>query len=109
NGNGIPFVTTNSVNNSFQINTLYTNTPVRGMLVGNMVLSSAVGGASQIDLRYTNNGTGYLVTGSEPLGVAATYFIPFNVPLSTNATFQFISTTGTGAAANVTNAVIWHF
>jgi hypothetical protein len=66
-----------------------------------------VGGSANITLFYTNNGIGYPLPMQSGTGIAIAEIYPFSVPLSTNATFQFIGTFGSGASGNVTNAVIW--
>jgi hypothetical protein len=92
---------------SYAIDTLYTNLPQRTLLVGSAVLNSAVAGNANITLYYTNNSTGYTLPMQIGAGVAMADFIPFCVPLSTNATFKFVSTFGTGASGYLTNVINW--
>jgi hypothetical protein len=105
--NTAAFTTTSNPTNQFVAGTLYTNFPQRSLLVGAVALSSAVGGNATITLNYTNNNIGYTLPMQIGSGVAMTDYIPFSIPLSTNATFKFVSTMGAGASGNVTNAVLW--
>jgi hypothetical protein len=89
--------------------TLYTNVAQRSMLVGSAVLSSVIagGGNANITLDYTNNGVGYSLPMQKGAGIAVTDFIPFCVPLSTNATFKFTATMSGGSSGHITNVVNW--
>jgi len=97
---------TNNTNN-FSTGTVYTAPNQRTMLVGSVMLSSAVGGSANITLAYTNNSLPYFVPMQSGSGIAIANYIPFSVPLAPNATFSFIATMGSGASGYVTNAVIW--
>jgi hypothetical protein len=91
--------------NQFTTGTLYTNPNQRSLLVGSAVLNGGVSGSANITLFYTNNGVGYALPIQTGAGVATTDIMPFNVPLSTNATYRFVSTMGTGATGYLTNVV----
>jgi hypothetical protein len=103
----LPYSTSSNPTNSFTTGTTYTNVNGRTLLTGSAVLASGVSGNANITLFYTNNGTGYQLPMQVGLGIAMSDFIPFSVPLSTNATFRFVATMGSGASGYLTNVVNW--
>lgn len=105
-----PYLSTNVFPYSdFTASVLYTNDAQRTLLVGNSYLLSGLSGSANITLFYTNNGVGYSLPMQAGAGVAlSTYdIIPFCVLLSTNATFTFTPSMGSGASGFVTNVVKW--
>jgi hypothetical protein len=110
--NTAPYVATPSAtfsnNPTVGASYVYTNGTTRALLIGDVNLTTGVAGDARIDVLYTNSGTGYRRTIQSGLGVIKTDVLPFAVPLSPGATFQFVGTYGAGGAGYVTNSVLWN-
>lgn len=103
-----PYFTADSGSTTtYTTNTVYTGKPQRGLLVGSVMLNSGLSGNAGMILFYTNNNVGFALNMQVGSGVAQADFIPFCVPLSTNATFQFVPALGTGASCFITNTYEW--
>lgn len=96
-----------NANSGFSIGTLYTNANQRDLLVGSFGVNSGVSGSANIVCLFTNSGIGYSIPCQAGSGISALDIIPFCIPLSPNATFQFVGTFGTGAGGFITNCVLW--
>lgn len=105
--NVAPYITADSGGSAYTTNTVYTGKAQRGLLVGSVMLNSGVTGSASMVLFYTNNNVGYALNMQAGSGVSVADFVPFCVPLSTNATFQFVPALGTGASCYVTNTFEW--
>lgn len=95
-------ILTNSQN--FSVGAVYTGPSQGGLLVGSAVFNDALGVNGSITLFYTNNAIGYQQLMSGSAGATLTNSIPFCIPLSTNATFQFVLI----GAGYITNTLIWN-
>lgn len=101
------FTASGNPTNGFTTNVLYTAPSQRSTLVGSFYFQTGVGAATaKINLTYTNNSIGYTIQ-CQAGGAVETNYIPFSVPLSTNATFEFLPTVGAAAVGYVTNVVDW--
>jgi len=108
--NTAPIYTSSNPTNSYAIQTLYTNSGQRCLLVGSVVLPAvSAGGGSGCVLRYTNNGVGYALQFglAHANGSSGTTYKPFCVPMSAGATFKFETNATLSAGVNVTNVVCW--
>lgn len=106
--NVTPWKTFSNATNSFSDNQLYTNGPYRGLLIGQLLLTTTTTGDANDTLFYTNSGVGYSKVFNKVATTIGTtlQWSTYMIPLSPGATFRFSPLNGTGAFTVVTNAQI---
>jgi len=102
--------TSSNPTNTYTIQTLYTNSGQRCLLVGSVAIPAvSAGGSSGCVLRYTNSGVGYALQFglAHANGSSGMTYKPFCIPMSVGATFKFETNAANSAAVTVTNVVCW--